>query len=67
MVGEAAAAAIETIRRELRTLRAVAGNVAEGVADWQEAEAIDRIADEIKAQLEAVELDAEEACEDHPR
>lgn len=56
MVNETTAAAIEAIRRQLRSLRAVA----EGVADWQEAEAIDRIADEIKAQLEAIELDATE-------
>lgn len=54
------AAAIETIRRQLHSLRVVAANVAEGVGDWQEAEAIDRIADDIKAQLEAIELDAQD-------
>jgi alpha/beta superfamily hydrolase len=58
--------AIETIRRQLRSLRAVAGNVAEGIGDWQDAEALDSIADAIKEQLEAIELDAAEAIEDHP-
>jgi hypothetical protein len=66
MMTNQTAAAIEAIRKQLRTLRAVAGNVAEGIADWQEAEQLDGIADAIKEQLEAIELDAAEAIEDHP-
>ena len=66
MMTQQTAAAIESIRKQLRSLRAVAGNVAEGIADWQDAEAIDAIADAIKGQLEAIELDAQPACEDDP-
>ena len=50
------AAAIETIKRQLRTLRAVAANS----KDWQDADAINAAADRIAEQLEAIELDATE-------
>ena len=56
MMTQTTAAAIEAIRRQLRTLRAIAENT----QDWQDAEAIHATAGEIRAQLEAIELDAQD-------
>jgi len=62
MMTKQTAAAIETIRRQLRSLRAVAANT----ADWQDADAILATADVIAEQLEALELDALPGCDDIP-
>jgi len=62
MMTKQTAAAIETIRCQLRTLRAVAANM----ADWQDADAINATADVIAEQLEALELDAQPACDELP-
>ena len=48
--------AIEQIKRQLRTLHAIARNT----ADWQDTEAIHATADEIAAQFETIELDAQD-------
>ena len=60
MMTQTTAAAIEAIRRQLRTLRAVADNT----ADWQDAETLHREADRLVEQAEALELDAQPECDE---
>ena len=63
MMTNQTAAAIEQIKRNLKSLRALARELdARGM--WEEAESIHRDADVIAAQLEAIELDAEPECAD---
>lgn len=60
MMTKQTAAALETIRKQLATLRGIAANV----SDWQDEEAIRATAAEIETQLQAIELDAQPECEE---
>jgi ribosomal protein L22 len=62
MMTKAQQAAVERLRLSVKTLRAIADNT----ADWQDAEAIHFEADRIAEQIEALELDSQPECEDHP-
>jgi hypothetical protein len=51
-------AAVEQMRRSVKTLRAMAGEF-DGRGFWQDAEALHREADVLAEQAEALELDAQ--------
>lgn len=64
MMSQTTAAAIEKIKRNLRSLRALADEL-EARLLWQEAQSIHADADCIAEAVEQMELDAEAECEDH--
>jgi hypothetical protein len=55
------AAAIARMKASVNTLRRIAANV----ADWQDADAINREADVIVELLEGIEIEAQDSAEDH--